>query len=142
MSNLFTKGCLKGTNVWQGFFPKLSNYRQIILCRWRIFLPYRAQFNFDVHIPLYKRTILLPADDPEAIHPCLINAIALAACSVSGPDLAPYAKILACRTRTYMDEALASVDRLEHFIWASIIAGWYYSRVGLLTLAHSMSTSK
>ena len=44
--------------------------------------------------------------------------------------------------RTSAGEALANVDRLEHFMWANIIAGWYYARVGLLTVAHSISTSK
>lgn len=41
-----------------------------------------------------------------------------------------------------MELSLASVDRLEHFMWSSVIMGWYYSRVGKLTPAHSMSTSE
>lgn len=73
---------------------------------------------------------MYPASHPHAIHPSLINAIALAACSCTGPDLKTYEQIFLQRTQYECEQALANVDRLEHFLWASVLLVSFHVRGG------------
>lgn len=41
-----------------------------------------------------------------------------------------------------MTEALGCVDRMEDFMWASIVLGWHLARMGDDLQAHALSTSK
>lgn len=86
-----------------------------------MFLPHRDQFNFDICIVTMEARLMYPASHPQAIHPSLINAIGLAACSCAGPDLKVYEAIFLKRAQLECERALANVDRLEHFLWASVL---------------------
>ncbi|KAF8315753.1 uncharacterized protein EI90DRAFT_310693 [Cantharellus anzutake] len=44
-------------------------------------MPLRGHFHFNVNVMDFMSRLHLPQDDPRAIHPCLISAICLAACS-------------------------------------------------------------
>jgi hypothetical protein len=112
------------------------------LDRLSIFLPHRDQFNFDLGIKRFERRLLLPPTDPDALHPCLINAVALGACSCAGSDLRAFEKVFLERTQYECERSLANVDRLEHFLWSSVILGWYWTRVGKMINAHTVSTSE
>ena len=107
-----------------------------------IFLLRRDELDFELCIPRLERRMLLPATDPEALHPSLINAICLGACVCTGADFFFYEKVFRDRTREYLDAALGAADRMEHFMWASVILGWYWIRGGEDLPAHATATSK
>jgi hypothetical protein len=107
-----------------------------------IFLPHRDQFNFDLDLERFEARLLLPSTDPDALHPCLVNAVALAACSCAGSDLRAFETVFLERTQRQCERSLANADRLEHFLWSSVIVGWYWTRVGKILNAHSVSTSE
>jgi len=83
------------------------------------------------------RRVHLPQSDPEAIHPALLNAIYLVACYLVKGELIPYQSILLARARAYMEESLAHVDRLTHFLAASLILSCWFGQAGRLVEAQS-----
>jgi hypothetical protein len=113
----------------------LISFWQSLLNSVRLFLPYRRQFYFYVDIPRLLRRVHLPQSDPEAIHPALLNAIYLIACHLVKGELTRYQPILLARARAYMDESLAHVDRLTHFLGASLILSCWYEQSGRLVEA-------
>lgn len=85
----------------------------------------------------------LPTTDAGGLHPCLINAICLGGCVFAGAGFSAYAELFCDRTREALDASLSAADRIEHFMWASIILGWYWIRAaGHLLPAHAIATSK
>lgn len=75
------------------------------------------QYLFDCHG--------LPPNHPQAIHPALLNTIYLVGCSAIGGLFDTHIPYLLCRTRELLQESLAFVDRLNHFLWASVVfASW------------------
>lgn len=103
----------------------------------RLFLPFRRQFYFFVDVRRLLHGAYLPQSDPDAIHPALLNAIYLAACHVVKGDLSRYENIFLARARAYMDESLAQVDRLTHFLTASLLLSCWYAHSGRLVEAQS-----
>lgn len=85
---------------------------------------------------------MLPSNHPDALHPSLIYGIALAACSCAGSDLRGFERVFLERTQTECENALANVERIEHFLWAFVLLGWYWAREGNAIRAHAVSTSK
>lgn len=81
------------------------------------------------------RRIHLPQTDPNAIHPCLLNAIYLITCFLVKGELSRHQNVLLARLRTMLDESLAHVDRLTHFFWASLLLASWYTHIGRLVEA-------
>ena len=107
-----------------------------------MFLVHRDELNFGLCVSELERRMLLTPTGPEALHPSLINAICLGVCACVGADFSPYEALFRERTREYMDAALSATDRIEHFMWASIVLGWYWARRGGHLPAHAIATSK
>lgn len=110
----------------------------------RLFLPYRHLFHFERHIPTLFYALRLPSSDPDSIHPALLNAMFLAACSCAGltdPELKQYEETFLLRTRAQLDESLAFVNRLTDFLWASLIIAWWHSHQGDTLPTHRYVTS-
>lgn len=108
----------------------------------KILLAHRHQFNFEIYVPRLLEKLQLPPEDSEAIHPALLNAMLLAACSCCGPDLQPWAGVFLDRARSAMNDCLAFADRLVQFMWASVLLAWYYTRTGKLTHAYHSGSSE
>lgn len=73
---------------------------------------------------------MLPACDPYGIHPALLSAIYLAACSAVGGTLLVHIPYLLRRTRELLQESLTYADRLTHFLWASVMFASWLGRFG------------
>ena len=84
----------------------------------------------------------LPDSHPNSLHLVLVNAIFLAACSGGGPEMKPYEYEFLRRSREQAQYCLVNRDRLEHFLWASVIIAWYYIRNGRINEAYHSSSSK
>ncbi|KAF9512534.1 hypothetical protein BS47DRAFT_1054082 [Hydnum rufescens UP504] len=92
----------------------------------RIFLPFRSHYLFYVDPSKFLRRVLLNPLHPRSIHPVLLNAIYVVACSIGGGSWSHFEPIFLVRTRTHLEHSLALADRLTHFMWASVILGQYY----------------
>ncbi|KAF9507109.1 hypothetical protein BS47DRAFT_1398903 [Hydnum rufescens UP504] len=103
----------------------------------RLFLPFRHHFNFRMNIPSFLQKLRLPESHPRSIHPGLMDAISLAACSLGGGSMSGFESFFLNRTRTYLQQALAYGNRLMHFMWASVILSCYYARAGRIVEAHN-----
>ncbi|KAF8333102.1 uncharacterized protein EI90DRAFT_3052991 [Cantharellus anzutake] len=103
----------------------------------RMALPFRNQFHMNMHLPRLLFRSRLPPTHPDSIHPALLNSIYLAVCSTSGGQMAEYESRFLTRTRTESERALGFVDRLVHFMWASVILASYYIRRGRIVEAHN-----
>ena len=77
----------------------------------------------------------IPPSDPEAVHPALLSAIYLIVCHLVKGELRPYEPILLARARAYMEQSLAHVDRLTHFLGASLLLSCWYEQTGRLVEA-------
>jgi len=106
-----------------------------------IFLVNRDELYFGLCVPRLEKRIILPPTDPEALHPCLVYAICLGACVFAGADFSAYETLFRERTREYLDAALSGADRMEHFMWASVILGWYWIQGGEHLPAHAIAAS-
>ena len=73
---------------------------------------------------------MLPPSDPNAIHPGLLSAIYLCACSAAGGTFLNFVPTLLRRTRELLHESLAFADRLPHFLWASVTFTSWLGRSG------------
>ena len=107
-----------------------------------IFAVHADELEFGLCVSRLERRMILPATDPEALHPCLINAICLGACVFAGADFSVYETLFRERTREDLDAALSAADRIEHVMWASVILGWYWIRAAEHLLAHAIATSE
>ncbi|KAF8308311.1 hypothetical protein DL93DRAFT_1899318 [Clavulina sp. PMI_390] len=94
-----------------------------------LFLPYRSKFHFFMDIPSFLHFLSLPGSEPESIHPCLRYACYLAACSVAGGRLALLQPYFLSRTRHFLNQSMMFVDRLPHFLWASMVLACYLGRM-------------
>ncbi|KAF8309566.1 hypothetical protein DL93DRAFT_1711760 [Clavulina sp. PMI_390] len=115
---------LKSYN-WEGMEdlpPPLSRY---LIC---LFLPHRSQYHFFVDVPYFLHCVSLPPSHPQAIHPCFLNACYLAACACAGGVLASLQPIFIQRTRHFLQQSLMFSDRLDHFLWGSLLLGAYFAR--------------
>lgn len=111
--------------------PLFSSTRFLIIrSRVRVFLAFRRHFHFYMNVPTFLRNCRLPASHPNAIHPALLNAVYLAACSCAGGVFWDLEPIFLDRTRRYLDEALAFADRLTHFLWGNVVLASYYLSYG------------
>ncbi|KAF9507111.1 hypothetical protein BS47DRAFT_348040 [Hydnum rufescens UP504] len=111
--------------------PILSDYLV------RLFLPHRIQFYFRVDVSSLLKDIHRPQSDSRCIHPALLNAMYLVACSIAGGDMSSYEAVFLPRVRKHMQQCLAFADRLLHFMWASILLGLFYTRAGRTLEAYS-----
>ncbi|KAF8309905.1 hypothetical protein DL93DRAFT_1689920 [Clavulina sp. PMI_390] len=90
----------------------------------RLFLPYRLQHYFFMDVSHFLHCLALPLDHPESIHPCLRHACHLAACNVIGGRFALLEPYFIDRTRYFLHQSLMFVDRVPHFLWASLLLGY------------------
>lgn len=79
-----------------------------------------------------------PESDLSSLHPALLNAMYLGACSVNGHPLERFKSHFLERTRFYMHQSLACADRLTHFLWASVILGAFLVREYRLAEAYAV----
>ncbi len=76
--------------------------------RTRVLIPFRGQFHFYVNIHRFVYRLRLPPTHPSAIHPCLLNAVYLAACSViGGTSMVMHEQVFLNRTRQACERSLA-----------------------------------
>lgn len=107
-----------------------------------IFLVNRDKLYFGLCVPRLEKWIILAPTDPGALHPCLVYSICLAVCVIAGTDLSAYETLFCKRTQEYLDATLSRADQMEHFMWASVILGWYWIQRGEHLPAHAIATSK
>ncbi|KAF8309907.1 hypothetical protein DL93DRAFT_2158106 [Clavulina sp. PMI_390] len=93
-----------------------------------LFLPYRLQHHFYMDVAYFLRCFALPSSHPESIHPCLLHACYLAACNLVGGRWAAYEPYFLERSRFFLNQALMLADRIPHFLWASILLGYYFGK--------------
>lgn len=84
----------------------------------------------DFHYGRWRRTIILPAADPNSFHPSLVSAIALAAVSLCDGAFRAYEAIFRAQAEAHLADSLAFADRLEDSMWARVILSWYSMRNG------------
>ncbi|KAF8324899.1 uncharacterized protein EI90DRAFT_2220276 [Cantharellus anzutake] len=101
----------------------------------QVFLPFKSQFNFYIHIPRFLQCTHFPPTHPESVHPALLSAIHLAACSVGGGLMSSYEPVFLTHACSHLEQSLTHADRLIHFMWASVILGCYYMRGGRVAKA-------
>ncbi|KAF8320718.1 hypothetical protein DL93DRAFT_1726094 [Clavulina sp. PMI_390] len=106
-----------------------------------IWLPFRNHFQFYMDPERFVRAISLPEDHPRSMHPSLLNALYLSACSIAGGELSRYEPIFLARLRQHLAEQLAMADRLLDFIWANVILTSYFGRLARLVEAYATITS-
>lgn len=94
-----------------------------------------------MHIPTFLRNIHHPHSHPNAIHPALMNAIFLGACSVGGGKMKTYESLFLKRARGHLEQSLAYADRLEQFMWAHVVLSPYYGRNGRLLEAQQYTST-
>lgn len=79
-------------------------------------------------VPTFLYNVRLPPHYPNAIHPALLNAIYLAACSCGVfTHLESY---FLEKTRRCLEDNLSYADRLTHFLWANVILTSFYLQNG------------
>lgn len=92
-------------------------------------------------VPRFLQLLALPPDDPDSLHPALLNSTYLAACCLAGGRLATFEPYFVQQTRLHLQQSLAFADRLTHFLWASIILGSYLARVHRLRESYAVISS-
>lgn len=66
-----------------------------------------------------------------ALHPCFLNVMYLAVCSnKAGGLLSAHTEYFERQTRKELQSSLEYADRLEHFLWASILFGEWLAKAG------------
>ncbi|KAF8311355.1 hypothetical protein DL93DRAFT_1478003 [Clavulina sp. PMI_390] len=93
-----------------------------------LFLPYRAHYFFQLDVDHFLSRISLPPSHPNSIHPCLLNACYLGACSSNGGGLTAFKPHFLERTRYFLHQSLMFADRTIHFLWANLILGVYFAQ--------------
>lgn len=94
-----------------------------------------------MNIPYFFNRVTRPPGDPSRIHPALLNAIYASACCVAGGRLSSLKEYFKDQTRYYLQKALEGVDRLTHFLWASVVFGSFLTNVGHLKEAYAVLSS-
>lgn len=115
-----------------GFSPHMSLYLV------RLFLPYRSHFNFYMDIPYFLERVILPPEDPNSLHPALLNAIYLTVCCLAGGRLLEFRPYFQAEMRKHLYSSLAHADRLTHLLWASVVHGSYLTNVGHVNEAYAV----
>ncbi|KAF8312622.1 hypothetical protein DL93DRAFT_1293104 [Clavulina sp. PMI_390] len=118
----------------------LPTYR-FPLCRIGLFLPYRSHYYFFMDVNYFLHCASLPQSHPDAIHPCLLNAIYLGACSSSGNALATLQPFFIKRTRHFLNQSLMYADRITHFLWASMVFACHLGRFHRMNEAYVVVSS-
>lgn len=78
---------------------------------------------------LLERAVLPPAS-PHAIHPGLLSAIYLAACSIAEGVLSQHVEYFLEETQVQLQRSLALADRITHFLWGSVLLSTWLARAG------------
>ncbi|KAF8309025.1 hypothetical protein DL93DRAFT_2231211 [Clavulina sp. PMI_390] len=94
----------------------------------KLFLPYYAHYYFLADVSYFIPRVSLPPSHPESIHPCLLNACYLAACTSNGSGLASFKAFFLQRTRHFLQHSLMFSDRTTDFLWASLILGVFFAK--------------
>lgn len=66
------------------------------------------------------------------MHPGLLNAIYLAACSLGGGILLQHVEYFVAETQAQLQQSLTLADRITHFLWGSILLSTWFARAGRL----------
>lgn len=98
--------------------------------RLEILLENRSLWHLDIHIPRWRRAIVLPASDRRSFHPSLVYAIAAIATSLCVLEYQPYVDVMIDRAWKLSNDCLAFGDRVEDWIYAQILLIWHSSRCG------------
>lgn len=116
----------------------LPNASNTVCASARLFLPFRFQFHFYMNLPHFFDALSRPSNDPNSLHPSLLNAIYLGACHVIGFDYSSFEPFFLDRTRASLNLSLECANRLTHFMWASVILGSYFEMTGRLTESYAV----
>ncbi|KAF8323292.1 hypothetical protein DL93DRAFT_672230 [Clavulina sp. PMI_390] len=98
-----------------------------------IFLSHRLYCSFTMDLSRFFDMLQRPPDDPKSIHPSLLYAIYVVACAISGGRAAEQCDYYCIRARAEMTNSLRDLDRLTHFLWASVVLGSYGTNCGRIT---------
>ena len=79
-----------------------------------------------------------PSNDPQSIHPALLNAMFLSACCVAGGRLGLFKRHFMDQTRATLQKSLKDADRLMHFLWASVVYGSFLTNTAHLKEAYAI----
>ena len=120
-------------NTCERTLSNLDHALTHIFCSIRLFLPYRAHFMFHLDVPRFISHL----QHPNNIHPALLNVLYMYSCSFSGGLLTSYEPHFLAQARLDLESSLAYADRIEHFMWASVLLGMYYLREGRVVEAYT-----
>ncbi|KAF8337032.1 uncharacterized protein EI90DRAFT_3013986 [Cantharellus anzutake] len=129
---------LNGLQAWNPDEDVPPGLRQQLL---QVLLRHRSEFFFFMNTQRLEERIILPPDHPDSLHHSLLNAIYLAACSIS-PDFKPLEDLFLHRTLEANHASIAFVDRLEHHLWACVLTICVYSRKSKIVSAHNLCSSE
>lgn len=87
-------------------------------------------------IPTFRSALVKPPEDPSSIHPALLNAIYCASCCLVGGLSFKCKDYFLRETFRQLHLSLQNVDRLTHFLWASVIIGSYLTNICRLAEAY------
>ncbi|KAF8309058.1 hypothetical protein DL93DRAFT_1800758 [Clavulina sp. PMI_390] len=93
-----------------------------------LFLPYRSHYYFLADVSYFMTCLSLPPNHPKSIHPCLLNACYLGACSSTRRGLASFQPYFLQRTQHFLQQSLMDADRPTHFLWASLILIVFFAK--------------
>lgn len=96
------------------------------------FLRQLPEFRLDVHAPRWRARAELPATHPNSFHVALLSAMSLAVCATRDDVCPNFVEFFRERTRAQMEIALSLVDRLEDWLYASIILTWFFMKKRLM----------
>lgn len=77
-----------------------------------------------------------PPEDPQSLHPALLNSIYLATCWIAGGQFNSLKKYFLGQTRYHLGKALETTDRLTDFLWANLILGTFFALEGRINDAY------
>lgn len=86
------------------------------------------EYNLDIYVSRWQKALEYPANHPESFHPALLNAIYFSACSLRGAS--NYSDYFQRIAREEMRSSLSLCDRVEHWLYASIILASELCRTG------------
>lgn len=107
-----------------------KSHRSPPASRVRLFLPFRTAFHYYGDPRVLSVAVTRSPEDPRSLHPAFLNAIYLSTCWIVGGELDPLKDYFLAQTRLHMGRALETVDRLTHFLWASLILGTFLALEG------------
>lgn len=110
--------------------------------RYRIFIANQDQFSLDLPIPRLEARIRVSSSNPQGVHPSLVNAIGLVACSMFGPEVEGFEGLFLRQARQTGSDALSMLDRIVDYFVAQILEGYFLLRMGRLQEAYVLSSSE